>query len=191
MDLHDGVGIELGSIRRRLETLFNQGDNNTKAEARKTLGDLANMAEKIRRFSHALDPFSAKNLSLPDLLDNLLFDFENNSPEVSVSYSKIGTAFPSGGPLAENEKHLFFIAAELLNNISRHAQATEVNLSVEYLPRKIVLKIDENGIGYNASDLPTGLGLNNIRSRAQLSGAEFKAVRHNGGGMLHWVEMPL
>jgi signal transduction histidine kinase len=149
------------------------------------------MAEKIRRFSHALDPFSAKNLSLPDLLDNLLFDFENNSPEVSVSYSKIGTAFPSGGPLAENEKHLFFIAAELLNNISRHAQATEVNLSVEYLPRKIVLKIDENGIGYNASDLPTGLGLNNIRSRAQLSGAEFKAVRHNGGGMLHWVEMPL
>ncbi len=191
MDLHDGVGIELGSIRRRLESLFNQGDNTTKIETRNTLGDLANLAEKIRQFSHALDPFSAKNMSLPDLLDNLLFDLENNCPEVSVRYSKSMGEFQSVGPITENEKHLFFIAAELLNNIARHAQATEVHLSIEYFPDKIVLEIVENGIGYNASSTLSGLGLNNIRSRAQLSGANFMAVQRPPSGMLHRVEMPV
>ncbi|MBL7825798.1 MAG: hypothetical protein JNJ57_04150, partial [Saprospiraceae bacterium] len=77
MDLHDGVGIELGSIRRRLEKLLTSDPNpDYIAETSKAVTEISNVAEQIRKFSHALDPFSAKNLTLPDLLDNLLLDFE-------------------------------------------------------------------------------------------------------------------
>ncbi len=193
MDLHDGVGIELGSIRRRLETLFLSQDSKASVEAQQIVGELANVAEQIRKFSHALDPFSAKNLSLPDLLDNLLFDFENNSPGVSVNYEK-NTSQMEGelvaGSLSDNEKHLFFIAAELLNNISRHAHASEVNLSIAYFLDKMVLEIVDNGIGYSPTSTLAGVGLNHIQSRAQLSGARFMAVSKPPRGMLHWVEMP-
>lgn len=192
MDLHDGIGIELGSIRRRLETLFENPDSRANAEARQTVGDLANVAEQIRKFSHALDPFSAKNVSLPDLLDNLLFDFENNCPGVTVHFSKKRNQLPKeqhNSPLSENEKHLFFIAAELLNNIARHAGATEVTINIEYLD-KILLEISDNGIGYNPSNTRPGVGLNHILSRSQLSGAIFQAFQQPTMGMLHRVEMP-
>lgn len=193
MDLHDGVGIELGSIRRRLESRFCQPNSRLTAEDQQIVGDLANVAEQIRKFSHALDPFSAKNLSLPELLDNLLFDFENNSPGVSAQFLKSGSITienQSVGALTENEKHLFFIAAELLNNVARHAQANVVELRLEYYPDKIILEIADNGIGYSPTSTLSGVGLNHIRSRAQLSGAKFLAHTKAPRGMLHWVEMP-
>ncbi len=193
MDLHDGVGIELGSIRRRLETLFESPGSQANAEARQTVGDLANVAEQIRKFSHALDPFSAKNMSLPDLLDNLVFDFENNCPDVGSVFQKKNTNIAieqHDSPLSENEKHLFFIAAELLNNIARHACATEVTMNIEYFLDKILLEIEDNGIGYNPSNTRPGVGLNHIISRSQLSGAIFQAFQQPTMGMLHRVEMP-
>jgi signal transduction histidine kinase len=193
MDLHDGVGIELGSIRRRLETLFESPGSQANAEARQTVGDLANVAEQIRKFSHALDPFSAKNLSLPDLLDNLLFDFENNSPDVSVNLTKTNIQYrdrQSITSLWENEKHLFFIAAELLNNIARHARSTKLDMKIEYFPDKIILEIGDNGIGYDPKTTSPGVGLSHIHSRVQLSGAFFQTFRQPGKGMLHRVEMP-
>lgn len=194
MALHDGVGIELGSIRRRLERHLAKLNGQADADARQLVADVANVAGQIREFSHALDPFSAKGLRLPDLLENLIFDFENNCPEVRVKFLKTGFQDNESQAVAlisENEKHLFFIAAELLSNIAKHAQATAVAVRLESLPGgRLRLEVSDNGIGYDPAKSNPGVGLGHIRSRVQLADAAFLVRRRAGGGMAHEVLIP-
>lgn len=192
MDLHDGIGIELGSIRRRLEKLLAPGQSpDFKAETSSAVREIINVAEQIRKFSHALDPFSVKNLTLPDLLDNLLLDFENAMPEMHVHYQKNTQTARPIYPLSEQEKHLFFITAELLNNVARHAKAQSVELSIIYKPEQIILTVQDNGIGYNPAEKREGVGLSHIRARALLCSADFLISRHPSGGMVHRIFIPL
>ncbi|MBL7825097.1 MAG: hypothetical protein JNJ57_00595, partial [Saprospiraceae bacterium] len=100
------------------------------------------------------------------------------------------TALP-GYPMTEQEKHLFFIAAELLNNVARHSKAQKAELTITYKPEQINLEIKDDGIGYEPVEKNEGVGISHIRARALLSGADFLISRRPSGGMYHRIFMPV
>ncbi|HMV51358.1 MAG TPA: ATP-binding protein, partial [Blastocatellia bacterium] len=68
---------------------------------------------------------------------------------------------------------LFRIVQEALNNICRHAQAKQVRLTVRAESGDLVIEICDDGKGLaEAVAKKTGHGLANIRSRANLIGAQ-------------------
>ena len=62
--------------------------------------------------------------------------------------------------------NVFRIVQEQLNNILKHAKATEVSISLLQNKRSIMLVISDNGVGFDTGKKRKGIGVANINSRA-------------------------
>jgi NarL family two-component system sensor histidine kinase LiaS len=73
------------------------------------------------------------------------------------------------------EQELYRIAQEALNNTLKHADASEVSVYLKSCSDGIDLKIADNGIGFdqNLIDPSRGLGIENMRTRAERLGGQF------------------
>ncbi len=65
------------------------------------------------------------------------------------------------------ERELFRIAQEALNNIAKHSQASSAAVDLAICPTFLRLRIEDNGIGFAPSKSGAGLGLTNMRERAE------------------------
>src|SRR6185436_7232801 len=76
---------------------------------------------------------------------------------------------------AEVRHNLFLVTKEALNNVVRHANASEVSLRVSVNGNSVGLVIEDNGRGFDgASDADGADGLRNMRQRMQEIGGEFR-----------------
>jgi signal transduction histidine kinase len=75
------------------------------------------------------------------------------------------------------------IAQEALNNVAKHAEATTVNVNLVCGPDGIVLRITDDGRGFDPADIPPGhFGVENMGDRARKIGATFEVDSNPGGG---------
>ncbi|RYF97117.1 MAG: hypothetical protein EOO00_00990 [Chitinophagaceae bacterium] len=92
---------------------------------------------------------------------------------------------------------LFRIFQESLNNILKHAQATEVNVSLVYAESLFTLEINDNGIGFSVEEktqkasASAGVGLKSLFNRAKLIGADMSMTSTPGKGTTILIELPL
>lgn len=91
------------------------------------------------------------------------------------------------------EQALFRISQETFNNIARHAEASQVALSLEYQLNQLVLEISDNGNGFDmdASRSSTSLGLDSMSERAAEIGGTLKVSSTPEGGVQISVTAPL
>jgi signal transduction histidine kinase len=77
-------------------------------------------------------------------------------------------------PLLPNiEEELYNIAQEALNNALRHAQAKSIVVRLDSHNRQVDLTVEDDGIGFDPGVVSGGMGLRNIRERAEEIGAAF------------------
>jgi signal transduction histidine kinase len=88
---------------------------------------------------------------------------------------------------------LYRIAQEGLRNISKHAGATEVTISLAGKHDTMFLTIMDNGRGFDTDRVKgkPGLGLDSMKERAYLIGGDFSIESHPGQGTLIEVIVPL
>ena len=81
------------------------------------------------------------------------------------------------------ESGLYGISNEVLNNILKHAHATEVRISLEKKDNKIIMEISDNGVGFDSASLEThgGLGLKGMRERAEQFGGDLQIQSNEKG----------
>ncbi|MDN5765932.1 MAG: histidine kinase [Humibacillus sp.] len=90
------------------------------------------------------------------------------------------------------EEHLYRIALEALHNIVKHAGATPVHVDLEYTDARLVLRVRDDGAGFNPTlDRPGHLGLTTMRERADAIGATFDLTSAPGRGCEITVAVPL
>ena len=79
----------------------------------------------------------------------------------------------------------------MLNNVLKHAYATEVSISLEKKDNKIILEISDNGVGFDPASVEThgGLGLKGMRERAEQFGGALQ-IQSNAMGTKVTVEVP-
>ena len=82
--------------------------------------------------------------------------------------ARIDTAIESLGI----ERDLYYVVIEALNNTLKHADANEVELMITRENGCIYLCVADNGRGFDPSQIPTGLGINNMRERIEALGGE-------------------
>jgi len=90
---------------------------------------------------------------------------------------------------------LFRVAQEALTNVARHAQAGRVEVSILKLADRIVLKIKDDGISFQAERVLRGkgskrLGLLGMRERVEMIGGTFDVESAPGRGTTIQVEIP-
>jgi two-component system nitrate/nitrite sensor histidine kinase NarX len=77
------------------------------------------------------------------------------------------------------------IAQESLNNVAKHAEASEINVRLICDPEEVVLHIADDGCGFDPETIPSGhLGVGIMRERAQKIGATFQVDSKPGDGTI-------
>jgi signal transduction histidine kinase len=88
-------------------------------------------------------------------------------------------------------KTLYRIVQEALTNISKYAEATQVQIHSIATEQRIDLKITDNGRGFNSHQQTTGFGLQGMQERVAALNGKFHLTTSPGSGCQIQVELPL
>jgi signal transduction histidine kinase len=95
------------------------------------------------------------------------------------------------GLAPELEVDLYHIVEEALNNIVKHAAATEVSLLLKQTGRDLFLRMTDDGQGFDATLTRGGMGLRNIRERVARSHGRVSIKSRRGEGTRLEVTIPI
>lgn len=122
---------------------------------------------------------------------NYEINWIEKSGQYKVTYINDGEMPASNSP--DKDLILFRILQEILNNIMKHSKATEININLEYQDAILLLKVADNGIGFDVDNLSAnqiGMGLQNIQKRAGIIGGNVSINSSPGSGAIITVTTP-
>jgi PAS domain S-box-containing protein len=163
MELHDNVNQLLVASRLYLE-IARKNNTNREMYLNRSSEYTMTAIEEIRKLAKGLVNDAIKNLSLCEAIDDMTRDI------MEVNPMKISCTMGVGIQTEVNAKFnlaIFRIVQEQLNNIIKHAKASTVNISLSQTKANIVLSVTDNGLGFNVKKKVSGIGMQNIKSRAQ------------------------
>ena len=86
---------------------------------------------------------------------------------------------------------MYRIAQEALNNVAKHAKATEVNVRLHRGADRVSLSIHDNGRGFEPQEIPPDhFGIGIIRERAETAGARLEIKSQIGLGTQVTITWP-
>jgi two-component system, NarL family, sensor kinase len=190
-DLHDGLGQAITLIKLMIEDALmrlrrGQADaaahllDATVLQVRATIGELRLICEELR-------PPALERLGLPAALRSLCrrVGYSAGGPVVSFQCDVDNAVVPD-----HLKADIFRVAQEALNNIVRHAAATEIRLTLHRSGTGLRLAVQDNGAGYDTRPLSsenlgsTGLGLAGLQHRVESQGGLFSIESSGRNGTI-------
>jgi PAS domain S-box-containing protein len=188
-ELHDSVTQALFSmtlVTRSVELLIDRDPAVAKAKLT-SLRDLQREAlAEMRALIFELRPGNLENDGLLAALRTHTAALQGRIGLPVVVTSELNERLP-----LEVEEVLYRIAQEALHNVVKHAAARQVELAVDRRGPDIVLRIRDDGKGFDAALVPDGhLGLTGMRARADKIGARYHVTSRPGEGTTIEVVVP-
>jgi signal transduction histidine kinase len=190
-DLHDDLGSSLTEIGA-LASTGQRGSADAggspalfDAIAGKARGSIAALDVIV----WAVDPEDNSLQSLADYLSGFVGEYLSNS-SVACRF-KIPVTFPVFMLEGRVRHDLFLAVKEALNNVVRHAQASEVEFGMSVVAGSLEIVIADNGKGFESSIAYDGNGLNNLRDRLARLGGSCAIESRVGHGTTVSVRLPL
>ncbi len=188
-ELHDEAGQMLTSLivdLRLLERNANQPEAIKKMTAEMEIS-LNQVLENLHRVAMALRPASLDHLGLVAALKQQVESVgEKHNLKISFRSREIGKRLP------ENvETVLYRIVQEALTNVVRHAQATMVDVVLTVRGDKLIVIVEDNGVGFDPEATITSehLGLFGIRERTEMIDGKLIIESQPGKGTTLIVEV--
>jgi two-component system NarL family sensor kinase len=166
-DLHDGVGQLFSVVRMNLSGLLERaklGNESDKILAEKTLALVDESCKEVRSISHQMMPNVLLKSGLADAIKNFIDKIDKETLKIHLQ------TFGLKNRLESNvETVLYRVIQETVNNVIKHAEATELDIQLVKEDESITATIEDNGKGFNTLQLKglEGLGLKNIRTRVE------------------------
>ncbi|MFN0035634.1 MAG: ATP-binding protein [Saprospiraceae bacterium] len=187
-DLHDGLGGMLSGVKQSLNGMKgNQILSETGAVALgQVIGDLDRSIGELRHIARNMMPEALVRFGLKDALQDYC-DHLRLTSSLAVHYQAFGLEkrLPQ-----QTEVILFRIAQELLNNIVKHAGATQVLVQLIENEGRVNLTVEDDGKGFDPEKLKIapGVGWLNIQSRVEYLGGTLDLRTEPGKGSSVSVE---
>jgi signal transduction histidine kinase len=186
-ELHDELGQALTAVKANLSALREE-----RADDHRLIDCMAvvdGAIRDVREMSQLLRPTILDDFGLDAALRSLTENFAQRT-NIAVQYR---SDLKEGRLGDEAETHLFRIAQEALTNVARHSKATEANLQLLLKNGEVVLRIADNGQGFDASQPRTGLGLGlaGMKTRARGCGGDLEVKAAEGKGVSIEVSCPV
>jgi PAS domain S-box-containing protein len=195
-ELHDETIQSLVVLARQLDDIISISSD-LSFDKRRLLENLHKQTNDImadvRRMIQDLRPPTLDRLGLMPALESLVSTIRKRSGmNIEVTVRGISRRFSP-----EIELVLFRVAQEALSNALKHSQATEAQVTVEFVDKIIRVTVRDNGCGFYLPET-TGdlvkqgrLGLAGMQERIQLVGGSFKIKSEPGAGTIVIIEAPL
>ncbi len=160
--LHDNINSLLSSVGMHLNafSVHNDIKSNELLKAKSILEDAH---DRLRDMSHELIPALLVRFGLVYALEDLCEKNSNSGLQFEFSSS----IDPEMRYNEKIEMKIYFIVAELFNNIIKHSGANKAELSLNEKQNLLIIIIKDNGKGFKTDKLKDveGFGLNRIRAR--------------------------
>ncbi|MEO6405405.1 MAG: PAS domain S-box protein [Ferruginibacter sp.] len=180
MELHDNVKQILAGSGLYLSVAQQKLDDkelvNNMLEELKKFNTLA--IDELRRLSHQLAPLVESGTSLNDKIAWLISSLKlTEKLSVAVHIDDFEKPLDDDTQLS-----LYRILQEQLGNILRYADASTVEINIRHLNHEIYLQVKDNGKGFDINKKKEGIGLQNIRRRAQMLNGKVEIITSTGKG---------
>jgi PAS domain S-box-containing protein len=168
-EIHDSLGQNLTAVSLNLNAIeaptIMMGEKNAEKLAN-GIRFLKNAIEESRNIAHNLMPKAIEDFGLVLSLQSLFNQIEKTSGLKIEFYQNLGDETRLDKQI---ELNLYRISQEALNNVLKHAAATEVFVQLIRHPSEIIFSFEDNGRGFdtiNISAAKKGIGLKSITNRA-------------------------
>ena len=191
-DLHDDVNQRLAMLAMDLRRIEKDEMTDYKAIwdlTRSITGRLSKVSDDVRQLAYRFHPSILDDLGLTKAVRRLVDDF-SASTGLEALYVHDDSVSPVPPDLATC---VYRIAQESLNNVARHARATEVEVELICEEDLISLSIRDNGIGFDLEQMAQTsprLGLLSMKERARLVHGTLDVVTAPGQGTHMQVQVP-
>jgi PAS domain S-box-containing protein len=196
LELHDELGQDLSVLNLQFDSLKRQ-----LPESQIALKDhidsisalLRGTIEKVRGISRELIPSVLVDLGLAPALRWLVRSLaEHSNIEIYSNILVSDDLFPT-----EQQIAIYRILQEIVTNIRKHAQATQVSIDIQREDSKVVFRVEDKGIGFDMERIKSisaaerGLGLAAMQERVKMLDGNIEIFSRVGTGTRIAFEIPI
>lgn len=183
-DLHDSIGQMLSVVQMNLSTLDNNipVTHHTRQLVDKTITE-------VRNISHNLIP-EELNFGLFNALEDMVRKInEAGSTQIALH---MPADIHQLQLAQQNELSVYRIVQEVLHNMIRHAQASQIRIEVQRYDQLLTLVIKDNGQGFDTTAIreSKGIGWKNIAARVHLLNGQLQIVSERLSGTTIEISIP-
>jgi two-component system NarL family sensor kinase len=163
-DLHDGLGGLFSAVKMHFSTLPHEwpgiGDN---LLYKKTSELISNASDELRKVAHNMMPEVLMKVGLVEALKDFCSNISSGKL-LKVNFMTFGMEKRLG---TSTEIMIYRIIQELINNIIKHAKATEAIVQFNREGDRLSIAIEDNGLGFDTQEAEEkrSMGLTTVKSR--------------------------
>jgi len=180
-ELHDGVMGRLSGIRLNLFILGKKTDPETIAKSLGHISEIQEVEKEIRTIAYDLEKkVFSDTVGFVTIVRNLFRDREGHSGlhfivdvEEDIEWEALS---------GNNKMNLYRILQESLQNINKYADAHTVTLRIQKAGSAIAVAIEDDGAGFDVRKIKKGLGLKNMKERADEMNVTIDILSEEGRG---------
>ncbi len=181
-ELHDGLGPLLTSLKLLVQRV--QMEKTHKSQIKDLLDQTIT---EVRRMTYNLMPQALLDFGVGHALQKWI-TLIREATEVHIQYTN---AMDKDRKLSEEiNVSLYRIAQEAITNSIKHAEATEIRLSITQFEDYISFFLKDNGKGFDTTAVYSGVGLVNMKERCRVLNGTFTLSSSDGGTSIE-VEIPI
>jgi len=188
-ELHDEVGQSIGALLvdiGRLTTTLSEARPEVKGQLESIKSVAERTFQSVRNIALLLRPSMLDDLGLAAALEWQAREVSRRSEiEVSVDSEQIPDELPD-----EYAISIYRVVQEALNNAVRHSGAKNATVSVEKLPTSIVVRVSDDGRGFDPAR-SRGMGLLGMEERVRRLGGALRVDSQPGNGATLIAELPV
>ena len=192
-ELHDETLQELGALRFSLETAAQGSGEQLREASERALAHVDRGIQKLQGLITELRPATLDELGVGPALEALARE-ANDTHEARVE-ARLALAYEEGrvpSRLApELESTIYRLTQESVNNALKHASPRTVTIEVIEKEQTVMLRVSDDGKGFDPGAITERFGLVGIRERVDLARGELLVESSPGQGTVISAELPV
>jgi len=187
-DLHDSLGGLLSTIKLHYDALPQCNEESEHKQEFLRINNLLDLAcTEVRTISSNLLPGALTNLGLEQAVNDLVMKYQDiTNADIIFQAFNLDTEIPSSKAI-----HIYRIIQELLHNSIKHAEAGEILVQLTEDEGELHILVEDDGKGYDRTNIHRGMGAENILSRVNYLKAELSIQTQPGKGTSTLIIVPL
>lgn len=186
-EIHDNIGQALSFVKLNINTVDVHNPDDTRQKLLESKNQLSKTIQDLRDLAKSLNPDFIGELGLSGAIEQQLQLLQKTGAYktfISVKGKEVKSQ--------QQDLVIFRIVQELLNNIVKHADATDIDVAIVYNTDGLVIIVKDNGKGFNSADnnAAKSLGLANMRNRMKLINGYININSAAGRGTTVMLELP-
>ncbi len=188
-DLHDGLNGLLAGTKLQFASLSDDIAEKHKEKYLLAIKSLDNASGEVRRISHNMMPQELLRFGLIEALQSY-FNSINTSGRLQIEFQHYGM---EERIVQSIELVIYRIILELINNIIKHANASEALVQLNRNEEVLSITVEDDGIGFDTSTsgFKSGIGMQNLKSRVDFLDGELNIQSSQERGTFVYIEVQL